>query len=178
MVSIPCSSGLGFRRRRMRFGTASGYNVSQSLVHQGLVSDASPTPQFLASPRRCSSQSLVHQGLVSDCVSDSSCPQGWGHESLNPLFIRAWFQTSSTCCTEGWSRRWRSQSLVHQGLVSDAIGNGRFMLVTADQSQSLVHQGLVSDAAAGALDQGGIVPPVSIPCSSGLGFRLHWNPKS
>ena len=66
---------------------------------------------------------------------------------LNPLFIRAWFQT----------RKWRAQ-------VRDTWRD--------TQSQSLVHQGLVSDGARGGRGQATEdASKVSIPCSSGLGFR-------
>ena len=70
-------------------------DVSQSLVHQGLVSDHSfsglpSTQQRAMAP----SQSLVHQGLVSDAQLAALYTQATGE----PL---------------------PSQSLVHQGLVSD-----------------------------------------------------------
>ena len=166
-VSIPCSSGLGFRPRVARGAPSRSSGWSQSRVHQGLVSDA-----FVRSTPRGSiatSQSLVHQGLVSDYVtaeeewllqyaSQSLVHQGLVSDPAEPVSAEVTYYNpvsqslvhQGLVSDQGWDMQWwcsggRSQSLVHQGLVSDqeaGLSHGPDQLLG---SQSLVHQGLVSD---------------------------------
>ena len=90
-VSIPYSSGLRFRWEKIG---ATGFlsTKSQSLIHQVSVSDEVKDSVF--KERESGSQSLIHQ--VSDSDQDDT-----GY---------LWVATST-----------QSQSLIHQGSVSDGV---------------------------------------------------------
>ena len=66
-VAIPFSSGLCFRRNEPNPGGRLPHHMSQSLFHQGYVSDEIPYNNSYYTNLPYESQSLFHQGYVSDC---------------------------------------------------------------------------------------------------------------
>ena len=147
IVSIPCSSGLGFRLayRTLDIGCAMYVSIPCS-SGLGFRLRVCRLPGLQKLP--VLSQSLVHQGLVSD-----GGDQGGGQENLRaspvsiPCSSGLGFRQISSNGHRSKPRGWNVSIPCSSGLGFRPLGHFLYAQGQAgwEPSQSLVHQGLVSD---------------------------------